>query len=240
MGIVSRFVDIMKVNIHSLLSQAEDPEKTIDEYLRSMNRDLGQVKAETASMLAEESRAKRALDECSAEVRKLQRYAEKSAESGDEDRARKFLEQKAKQAEQLGELQAAYDEAAANSAKMKQMQDKLAADMSGLEARRAELKAKMAEAKMQQQKNAAGSSVSGVGAAFQAMQEKADQALNEAQALADLRAGTNKEDDLDELIAQLEKGNTDANAAQEETKPGPQNPADELAAIKAKLDQKES
>ncbi|MED4959076.1 PspA/IM30 family protein, partial [Paenibacillus macerans] len=39
-------------------------------------------------------------------------------------------------------------------------------------------------------------------------EEQADRALNEAQALAELRAGARK-DDLDELIAQLEKGKDD-------------------------------
>ncbi|GJM74004.1 hypothetical protein HMSSN036_62200 [Paenibacillus macerans] len=117
MGILARFRDVMRANIGSLLERAEDPEKTIDEYMRQMNRDLGQVKAETASVQAEESRAKRALDECGAEVRKLQRYAEKAAESGDEERALGFLEQKAKQAERLGELQAAYEQSAANAPK---------------------------------------------------------------------------------------------------------------------------
>ncbi|MCM3703309.1 PspA/IM30 family protein [Paenibacillus macerans] len=207
MGILARFRDVMRANIGSLLERAEDPEKTIDEYMRQMNRDLGQVKAETASVQAEESRAKRALDECGAEVRKLQRYAEKAVESGDEERARKFLEQKAQQAERLGELQPAYDEAAANAAQMKQMQDKLVADLSELEARRTTLKAKLAQAGRLQQIHA-GASAGGVEAAFRAAEEQADRALNEAEALAELRDGARK-DDLDELIAQLEKGKDD-------------------------------
>lgn len=208
MGILARFRDVMRVNIGGLLERAENPEKTIDEYMRQMHRDLGQVKAETTSVQAEESRAKRALDECGAEVRKLQRYAEKAVESGDEERALGFLEQKAKQAERLGELQAAYDEAAANAAQMKQMQDKLASDLSELEARRNKLKVKLAEAGQLQQIHGGSASAGGVEAAFRAAEEQADRALNEAQALAELRAGARK-DDLDELIAQLEKGKDD-------------------------------
>ncbi|WP_458464374.1 PspA/IM30 family protein, partial [Paenibacillus sp.] len=92
MGILSRFRDVMKANVNHMLSRAEDPEKSVNEYMRSLSSDLGQVKAETTAVLSDESRMKRALDECSAEVKKLQRYAEKSAESGDEDKARVFLE----------------------------------------------------------------------------------------------------------------------------------------------------
>ena len=69
MGILSRFRDVMKANVNSLLARTEDPEKTVNEYMRSLSSDLGQVKAETAAVLSEESRAKRALDECSAEMK---------------------------------------------------------------------------------------------------------------------------------------------------------------------------
>ncbi|MGV2787192.1 PspA/IM30 family protein, partial [Clostridium perfringens] len=62
-GILSRFKDVMKVNVNALLDRTEDPEKTVDTYMRSLNTDLGQVKAETASVLSDERRAKRALDE---------------------------------------------------------------------------------------------------------------------------------------------------------------------------------
>ena len=69
-------------------------------------------------MQADERRSKRALDECQAEIKKLQRYAEKSVEAGDEDAARKFLEKKAVQAEKLTDLQTEYEAAAANADKM--------------------------------------------------------------------------------------------------------------------------
>jgi len=169
-----------------------------------LNSDLGKVKAETASVLADERRAKVLLDECSAEIKKLQRYAEKSAEAGEEDDALKFLESKAKLGERLTELQAAYDLAASNAASMKQVQDKLVSDLDQLEARRIELKGKLAAAKLQQELNSRSSSSSGIQASFQEVEERATQALNEATALAELRAGA-KEDDLDTLIAQLEK-----------------------------------
>ncbi|MFW5435349.1 PspA/IM30 family protein [Paenibacillus apiarius] len=227
MGILSSFRDIMGIDVNVLLNKAEDPEKTIDDYMRNLNSDLGKVKAETASMLADERRAKRALDECNAESKKLQKYAEKAVEAGNEADALKFLERKAALAEKQSELQTAYDLASAKAVKMKQMQDKLVSDMGRLEARRAELKEKMAAAKAQQRL------ISGndVNSSFDAMEEKANRALDEAIALAELRAGA-KEDDLDDLIAQLEKNmsaNTNKTATTE----------DELAALKEKMNKKE-
>lgn len=205
MGMLSRFTDIMRANVNALLDRSDDPEKTIDEYMRSLRSDLGQVKAETSSLLAEERRAKRALDERITEVAKLQRYAEKAAEAGNEADARKFLERKAEAAVKLDDLQQAYEQAASDAASMKQIQDKLAADMERLEARRRELKGKMAEARHQQRLSESGSSRGDVGGAFQSMEEKANRALDEALALAELRAGSKKEDDLDELMAELEE-----------------------------------
>ncbi|WP_340388347.1 PspA/IM30 family protein [Paenibacillus sp. FSL E2-0151] len=234
MGILSRFRDVMKANVNHMLSRAEDPEKSVNEYMRSLSSDLGQVKAETAAVLSDESRAKRALDECSAEVNKLQRYAEKSAESGDEDKARGFLEKKVKLAGKLNELQAAYERASAKAKMMKHMNDKLVADLGKLEARHAELKGRMADAKAQQQANERNASAGRADAAWKAMEDKANQALNEAEALAELRAGA-QEDDLDELIAQLER---DMNADAGNNESASPSAEEELAAIQEKLKNK--
>ena len=78
MGILTRFKDIMSSNINALLDKAEDPEKMVDQVLRNLNSDLGKVKAETASIMAEEQRAKRELTDCEAEMEKMQRYAIKA------------------------------------------------------------------------------------------------------------------------------------------------------------------
>ncbi len=53
----------MSANINAMLDKAENPEKMIDQYMRNLENDLGKVKAETASVMAEEARAKRAYDE---------------------------------------------------------------------------------------------------------------------------------------------------------------------------------
>ncbi|KZE70763.1 phage shock protein A [Paenibacillus jamilae] len=219
MGILSRFKDIMKVNINALMDKAGDPEKTMDDYMQNLNSDLGKVKAETASVLAEEKRAKRALDECRDEIKKLQRYASKSVEAGNEEDARKFLERKVLQAEKLASLQTSYELASANAVHMKQMQEKLVSDIGQLELRHAELKGKLAVAKAQQTLNSMGDHDS----FFGALEEKVNRAYDEAMAIAELRTGT--KDDLDALFAQYEKS-TDAE--------------DELAAIKEKINPKES
>ena len=177
MGILTRFKDIMSANINALLDKCEDPEKMIDQYMRNLESDLGKVKAETASVMAEETRAKRELDECTEQVNKMQSYAEKALTAGNEADARKFLEKKQQLVSTQTALQQSYEAAAANAAKMRQMHDKLVKDIESLESRKAAIKAKVATAKAQERLNSIGSSVTGANnsmAAFSKMEAKAN------------------------------------------------------------------
>jgi len=224
MSILARFRDLMSSNMNALLERSDNPEKAIDEYMRSVNGELGKVKAEAASVLAVESRAKRALDECRAEIAKLQRYAEKSVQSGNEAQALRFLEQKAAEAQREAALQAAYDAAATNAENMKALQEKLTSDIGELEARRAAIKGKLAAAEAQQKINAKGPLDRSGGSILDSLEEKADRAYDEAMALAELRKEA--ANDLDAEFAKYEKRSQ-------------ATPEDELAALKDQLRRKE-
>ena len=226
MGVIQRFKDIMSANINAMLDKAENPEKMIDQYMRNLENDLGKVKAETASVMAEEARAKRAYDEALAEVEKYQKYAEKAVAAGNDNDARVFLQSKKTAQSKLEGLKLTYDTAAANAQKMRQMHDKLVNDISDLRARKETIKAKVAVAKAQERVNQVGSSLKGVSnnmSAFDRMEEKANKMLDTANAMAQLNesADTNVDDlarkyDLDDVA-----GTSDID--------------DELAALKAKL-----
>ncbi|WP_167955506.1 PspA/IM30 family protein [Anaerosporobacter faecicola] len=222
MGILTRFKDIMASNINALLDKAEDPEKMIDQCLRNLNSDLGKVKAETASIMAEEQRAKRELDECTSEINKMQNFAVKAIEAGNEDDARKFLERKASLTNKQTGLQEAYTTASTNAAQMRQMHDKLVADINELESRKDMIKGKIAVAKTQERINKIGSSVNSANnsiSAFDRMEAKANKMLDSANAMAELNRGP--KDDIADLTA---KYSTSSSAVD-----------DELAALKASL-----
>ncbi|MEI3605654.1 PspA/IM30 family protein [Pseudogracilibacillus sp. SE30717A] len=226
MSILRRFRDIMASNINALLDKAEDPEKMIDQYLRNLQRDLGQVKAETASIMAEEQRAKRELNECKADVEKMQNYAVKALEAGNEDDARKFLERKATLSEKETQLQTSLDLAEANSVQMRQMHDKLVGDINELNARRTMLKGKAAVAKTQKRMNEVSSTVTGANESlsnFDRLEDKINKSLDEANALRELNRGA--DDDIKDLTAKYE------------TKVDVE---DELAALKAQINNKEA
>ncbi len=222
MGILSRFKDIMSANINALLDKAEDPEKMIDQCLRNLNDDLGKVKAETASIMAEEARAKRELDECSDEMEKMQKYAIKALEKNNEDDARKFLEQKnALAAKQTG-LQQTYDLAHTNADNMREMHRKLVNDINELESRKAMIKGKLQVAKTQERINKMTSSVGSANdsiASFERFEALANKKLDEANAMAELNKSEKKSDLRDLTAKYAEDSSVD----------------DELAALKASL-----
>lgn len=209
MTILGRFRDIMASNINALLDKVEDPEKMVDQYLRNLNSDLGKVKAETASIMAEEQRAKRALDECIEEKNKMQNYAVKALQANNESDARKFLEKKAELTAKETGLNEAYDLAASNAKKMRDMHDKLVADIQELESRKNMIKGKLSVAKTQERINKISSSVDSANhsiSAFDRLEEKANQVLDKANAMAELNA--EPKDDIKDLAAKYEN-NTD-------------------------------
>ena len=219
MGILTRFKDIMAANINALLDKCEDPEKMIDQTMRNLTKDLGEVKKETAAVMADEQRCKRELEECNKEIAKMQTYAEKALLAGNEADAMKFLEQKNTLTAKQTSLQQTYDVAAANALKMRQMHDKLVKD-----SRRDAIKAKMKVAKTQQKLNKMTStmsdSASSIGA-FERMEAKANAMLDQANAMTELNLST-EESTVDSLAAKYDAA---PDAAVK----------DELEALKAKM-----
>lgn len=226
-GILSRFKDIMSSNINALLDKVEDPMKMIDQYLRNLESDLGKVKAETAAVMAEETKSKRELDECIDSINKMQTYAEKALLSGNEADARTFLSKKGELNNKLISLQQTYDISKENSTKMREMHDKLIKDISQLNTRRDELKAKMAVVNTQEKLNKIGSSVNGaIGnmSKFDEMEAKINKKLDTANAMAELN-NSQKEENIEDLIAKYDN----------ETKNTSSEIDDELSELKSKL-----
>ena len=95
MGILSRFGDIMRANINDLLTGAENKnaEKLLNQYLRDAREDYTQVKNETSSVMAEETAAKRRLDEINDQIARYEKYAQAAVQSGNDADALKFLEE---------------------------------------------------------------------------------------------------------------------------------------------------
>lgn len=189
MGILDRFSDIIKANVNAVLDKMEDPSKMIDQYLRNMTKDLAEVKRDTASVMAEETRTKRLVEENQAEVAKYTDFAKKAIESGNDDDARVFITKKQGLEDVGSGYMTAYAAAHENAIKMRQMHDKLTEDIESLRARKDMIKAKVSVAKTQQKINTIDSSnkkARGAMGAFDRMEDKANKMFDEANAMADL------------------------------------------------------
>ena len=223
MGILSRFSDIMKSNINALLDKCEDPSKMVDQMLRDLREDLVQVKKETASVMADEKKAKRQLDECDAEIRKYTTAAQNALRAGNEEDAKVLIAKKQQYEANRASLQSTYQVAQENAEKMHQMHDKLVNDIDTLEMKKDAIKAKVATAKAQEHMNkimSGGKNSEASIAAFERMEAKADRMLDSAVAEAELNAGANKASNLADRYT---GGGTDIQVE------------DELARMKAEL-----
>ena len=225
MGILQRFSDIMSANINALLDKAEDPEKMIDQCIRNLNSDLSKVKEETAAVMAEEKRAKRELDECSAEIEKMHDLSVKAVEAGNDEDAKKFIEKKAQLTKKQEELTKNCEIAKQNAENMRAMHDKLVKDLEELDSRKEIVKGKLAAAKAQQRGNemaakmgSAQDSFNSSVAAFKRYENMADTAMDKANAMAELNKPDNSIDELEDKYS--------VSNAEVET---------ELAALKASL-----
>lgn len=220
-GILGRFKTIMEANVNALLDKAEDPVKMADQLARGLETDLGKVKAETASVMAEMKRAQRAYDECAEAVGKLQKYAEAAVLKGNDADAKAFLAEKAEKSRTLESLAQALETAKANAEKMRQLHDQLENQLRQIGERKAAIRAKAAMASAKERSAELGRSIGGAAeslSAFDRLEEKLDRRLDEAEAMEELNT---QKSGVEELMAKYDAPETGVD--------------DELAALKAKL-----
>ena len=224
MSMLQRFKDIMSSNINALLDKAEDPEKMIDQMIRNLQSDLGKVKSETATVMAEEARLNRQLTDLKAEEEKMITYAKKALQAGSDDDAKLFLEKKNSIQNKASEVETRLISARQNSQNMKAMHDKLSSQVADLNARKNEIKAKIQQAKLQEKMNTMTSSVTGAASIskFDEIEEKANAMLDKANAMQEL----NQVNDggIDDLMAKYDSTTDNTSSVD-----------DELAALKDSL-----
>lgn len=208
MGMLERFNDIVKSNITAIMDKFEDPEKMVEQYLIDLTEDLAEVKEETAAVMAEETRCKKAVADNEKAVEKYIKLAKAALEAGNEGDARIFLSKKNELAAHGANLQAALDAAKVNADKMRQLHDKLVSDIESLKVRKEAIKSKISVAKTQQRVNKyadAAEKYAGKMGAFERMEAKADQMLNKATAMDELNKSGDQVAELESKYALEER-----------------------------------
>jgi phage shock protein A len=222
MGILDRISTILRANINDLLDKAEDPEKMLEQILRDMESQIGEARNAVATMIAQEKELKADMEENDRLTTEWQRKAELALTRDQEDLAREALKRK-------NQYQTNADTYRHQWTAQVEMVGKLKAQLRQLESKHQQAfsqkdvliaRRRRAQAQAQVSKTLSGLPRIDAAAELDRMERKIRGEEAKASALEELG-----NDSLDSQFADLE-----ADAGVE----------DELAALKAKLQQKDA
>ena len=94
MGIFERLSRIVRANLNHMISEAEDPEKVLEQSLIDMQNDLVQLRQGVAQAIASQKKSEQQYKNNLAEAHKWQQRAQLALNKGDENLAREALVRK--------------------------------------------------------------------------------------------------------------------------------------------------
>lgn len=151
--ILSRIRNIFNANANAALDKMENPDAMMDQYLRNLNEDYAQVKAETASVMAIVTGIERKIAKCNENINSMDAYSKAAVAAGNEEDAKRFLSEKMVYETELTELQGSLTVAKTNSIKMREMHKELGKNIDQVSAKKSLLKSKLTVAKTQETVN---------------------------------------------------------------------------------------
>lgn len=257
MGLFDRVSRVVRSNLNAAVSAAEDPEKILEQAIIDMQEDLVQLRQAVASAIASQKRMQQQHNQAQSEANNWQQRAQLALQKGDENLAREALNRKKVQTETAAALKTQLDQQSATVDTLKRNLIALEGKISEAKTKKDMLKARASAAKANEQLQGTMSSLNTSSAmgAFERMEEKVLQMEARSQAAAELaganlesqfaalESGSDVDDELAAMKAQLLGSGTPANQAQlpssEPTTQAPQDKAvdDELEALKNQLDQ---
>lgn len=212
LSIIGRISDLLSANINSMLDRAEDPEKMADEYLRQLRSQLYEAKTSVAVAMADERKLQQRTQQQETELRGWQDKAATALRSGDEELARAALQRKV-QAEKLAEqYREQYNLQAEQVRALQNGLSKLETRIAETQAKRELIIAKKNRVRTQQamQQTARGLTDMSAMDKLGQLEERVDDQLLQAEAMAELEAGS-----LESRFQQLEQqSNVDAELAE--------------------------
>ena len=217
MGLLDRIGRVIRANINSLVGQAEDPEKILEQTVLDMQEDLIHLRQAVAQAIATQKRTERQCSQAQSTSNEWYQRAQLALQKGDDHLAREALTRRKSYQETAEALRSQLDQQSGIVTKLKQNMLTLESKISEAKTKKDLYIARARSAKASQQINdmlgrvGTGSAMS----AFERMEEKVLQLEAQSEAIAEL--GT---DDLEKRFASLEGGDT---------------VDEELAAMKAQL-----
>lgn len=217
MGLFDRISRVVRSNLNDIVSNAEDPEKMLEQSVLEMQEDLVQLRQGVAQAIASQKRSEQQYNQAQNEANKWQRNAQLALQKGDESLARQALERKKSFSENANLLKTSLDSQVGQIDTLKRSLIGLESKISEAKTKKDMLKARSTAAKAQEnlQSTVGRLGTSSAMAAFERMEEKVLMQEARGQAAGEL-AGA----DLESQFALLESGS---------------GVDDELAALKAQM-----
>lgn len=105
MGIISRFVTVVRASLNSMLNRAEDPTKMLEQTLLDMDAAYRKAKEQVARSIADEKRLEQSLAVQQKEVARWGGGAMKAVEKGDDELAKEALRRKGEHARMAAQFE---------------------------------------------------------------------------------------------------------------------------------------
>lgn len=211
MGLFDRLWRVIRANINSLISQAEDPEKILEQTVMDMQEDLIQLRQGVAQAIATQKRTERQYSQAQNNSEEWYRRAELALQKGDEHLAREALTRRKTYQETAEALKAQIDQQAVIVSQLKQNMIALERKIADAKTKKDMYIARARSAKASQKLNEMLGQVgnSGAMAAFDRMEERVVQLEARSAALAELT-----QDTVEHQFAALEQGTVDEDLAE--------------------------
>ena len=213
MGILSRFVTVVRANLNALLNRAEDPAKMLDQGLIDMEAAYAKAKDHVARSMADEKRLQKQLMDQQAELKRWEERALKAVQAGDDDLAREALRRKNEHARMAGQFQHEREAHAANVERLKESLHELENKIGEVRRKKNLLVSKQRRAEAQEEINR---TIDGIGATgAQDTIARMEAKIEEMTALADARHELGQEfsgDRLEQRFQQLDAQGEDVDA----------------------------
>jgi phage shock protein A len=200
MGLFDRIWRVIRANLNSLVSQAEEPEKILEQAMLDMQDDLLQLRQAVAQAIATQKRTERQCSQAETTAEEWYRRAQLALQKGDDALAREALTRRKSYQDTADAMKAQIGQQSAVVEQLKQNMRKLESKISEAKTKKDLYIARARSAKASQQINDMLGRV-GTGSAMQAferMEEKVMQMEAQAEAVAELGM-----DDLEKRIALL-------------------------------------
>ena len=224
MGLFDRLSRVVRANLNDLVSQAEDPEKVLEQAVVDMQEDLVQLRQAVARTIAEQKRTEQRYNSDITEAGKWEQRAKLALTKGDENLAKEALTRKKTFSDTAATLKAQLEQQTGQVENLRRNLVALEGKISEAKTKKNMLQArsKAAKANEELQKTLGGIGTSSAMGAFERMenkvleQEARSQAVGELggfgieQQFAQLESSTDVDDELALLKAQMSGGSLPA------------------------------